>query len=238
MNSKLAITEAAQRRLFFDQQLEGEKKALADAEDDLRATQQKTGLIQVNGQAQMVITSIAQLRAQIASSEVQLQALRTSSTDQNPDVIRVKEEIATMSAQLAKLEEDQHRQVQPGDISIPAGSLPQESLEYLRKYREVKYHETLFDLLSKQYEAARIDEAKSAPIIQVVDQAIPPDKRSGPKRLMILAGAPCLAFVSACFYALVLGGLASMRDAPETAEKFSLVRRALKGNNKRSLSIR
>ncbi len=238
MNSNLAITEAAQRRVFFEQQLNGEKKELENAEDELRATEQKTGLIQLSGQAQMIISSIAQLRAEISSREVELQALRTSSTEQNPDVIRVNEELATMRAQLAKLEDDQHRHVQPGDIAIPAGNVPQESLEYLRKYREVKYHETLFDLLTKQYEAARIDEAKSAPIIQVVDQAIPPDKRSGPSRLLLLVGATFLAFLGVCFYVLVHHGFESMRNAPETAEKFSLLSSALRGSSKGRLRIR
>ncbi|HZQ42560.1 MAG TPA: Wzz/FepE/Etk N-terminal domain-containing protein [Acidobacteriaceae bacterium] len=227
MNSNLAITEAAQRRVFFDQQLNGEKKELENAEDDLRATEQKTGLIQLTSQAQMIINSIAQLRAEIASREVELQSLRTSSTEQNPDVIRVNEEIATMRAQLAKLEDNQHRQVQPGDIAIPAGNVPQESLEYLRKYREVRYHETLFDLLTKQYEAARIDEAKSAPIIQVVDHAIPPDKRSGPKRLLILVGTTFAAFIFSSIWVLVMHGFRVMGRHPQYSSRMHDLSRTL-----------
>jgi tyrosine-protein kinase Etk/Wzc len=188
MNSNLAITEAAQRRVFFDQQLDGEKKALAAAEEDLRATQQKTGLIQLSGQAQMIIQTIAQLRAQISNREVQLQSLRTYATDQNPEVTRLGEEISTMRLQLAKLENDQRSQTRAGDISVPAGQVAQDTLEYVRRLRELKYHETLFDLLSRQYEAARIDEAKSAPIIQVIDQAVPPDRKSSPNRALIVIG--------------------------------------------------
>ena len=233
MNSNLAITEAAQRRVFFDQQLDGEKKALSQAEDDLRATQQKTGLIQLSGQAQMIIGSIVQLRAQISSREVQLQALRTSATDQNPDVIRVQEEISTMRGQLAKLEDDQHRQVQPGDIAIPAGNVPQESLEYLRKYREVKYHETLYELLSKQYEAARIDEAKSAPIIQIVDHAVAPDKKSGPPRLLLILALGILGFILSVCWLVLNDYWRTLTANPLYAPRLELIRNLLRGKERK-----
>jgi tyrosine-protein kinase Etk/Wzc len=220
MNSTLAISEAAQRRIFFDQQMEEEKKALATAEDQLRATQQRTGLIQLSGQAEMIIRSIADLRAEIASREVELQSVMTFATEQNPDAARLQEEINTMKAQLAKLENDEQRQMQPGDITVPAGSVPEASLEYTRNLRDVRYHETLFELLSRQYEAARIDEAKSAPIIQVVDHAIPPDKRSGPKRALILLGLSFGGFLLASLYALLQDGLMNMRKHPQYSSRF------------------
>lgn len=220
VNSNLAITEAAQRKVFFDHQLEGEKKELALAEDDLRATQQRTGLIQLTSQAQMIIQSIAQLRAQIASSEVEMQAMRTFATEQNPDVTRLQEAISTMRGQLSKLEDDQAHHPQPGDISLPAGRVAEDSLEYARKLREVKYHESLFDLLSRQYEAARIDEAKSAPIIQVIDHAVAPDRKSGPHGSLITIGLGILGFLLACTWAFIDQGLRNLRRSPEYAEKF------------------
>ncbi len=219
VNSNLAITEAAQRRVFFDQQLDAEKKSLALAEDDLRATEQRTGVIQLSGQAQMIIQSIAQLRAEIASREVEMQAMRTFATEQNPDVTRLQEVISTMRRQLTKLEDDQARQ-QPGNIALPAGRVAEDSLEYARKFREVKYHESLFDLLSRQYEAARIDEAKSAPIIQVIDRAVAPDKKSGPHGSLITIGLGILGFSLACAWAFISQGLRNLQRSPEYAEKF------------------
>jgi len=219
MNSNLAVGEAAQRRAFFDQQLEEEKKALAFAEEDLRMTQQKTGLIQLSGQAQMIIQTIAKLRADIASREVEMQVLRTSATDQNPEMARLNSEISTMRQQLSKLENDQQRGMSPGNIAVPASRVPQDALEYTRKYREFKYHETLFDLLSRQYEAARIDEAKSLPIIQVIDHAVPPDKRSGPKRALIVLGLGFLGAVLGSVWALIKNGLSGLHEHPEYSSK-------------------
>lgn len=228
MNSSLAITEAAQRKVFFDQQLDIEKKALAAAEEDLRTTEQRTGLIQLSGQAQIVIQSIAQLRAEIASREVELQAMKTFATEENPDVTRVMQELSTMRQQLAKLENDQKTRSQPGDISLPAGRVAEDSLEYARKLRDVKYHDALFDLLSRQYEAARIDEAKSAPIIQVVDKAVPPDKRSGPKRLLLVLGCAFVGFILAAAWVLFIRGLQGMEQHPEYSARVQLLKELLR----------
>ena len=226
MNSTLAVTEAAQRRVFFDQQLNEEKNALNKAEIDLRNTEEKTGLIQLSGQAETIIRSIAETRANIASLEVQLQAVNTFATDQNPDAIRLQQEIATMRKQLANLENNQQK-ITPGDIQVPAGRVPEAGLQYIQKLRELKYHETLFDLLSKQYEAARMDEAKSAPIIQVIDRAIPPDKKSGPPRLLLTLGFGFLGFCFACLWVFVRNGLERMKQIPERAEKLHQLRAAL-----------
>ncbi len=187
MNSTLAITEASQRRLFFSQQIDEEKVALNKAEDELAATQLKTGIIQMSGQAAVIIGTIAQVQAKIANDQVLLKGMLTSATEQNPDVQRLHEEVAALQTQLGELQDNQ-KKLPPGDIEVPAGRVPAQALEYERKLRDVKFHEALFELLSKQFEAARIDEAKSAPLIQVVDRAIPPDKKSGPPRTLIVLG--------------------------------------------------
>lgn len=223
MNSTLALTEAAQRRLFFSQQVDAEKAALAKAEDALASTQRKTGIIQLSGQAEMILVSISQVQAQITSDQVQLQGLLASSTEQNPDVQRLRQELAALNAQLSKLQDSQRR-LQPGDTQIPAGRLPQDALDYGRKLRDVKYHETLLNLLSRQYEAARIDEAKSAPLIQVVDRATPPDKRSGPPRALIIAGAGFAGFVLACLWSLSGYVLRRVGELPEFRTKLELLR--------------
>ena len=228
LNSNLAITEAAQRRVFFDEQLEEEKRALTAAEDDQRATQQRTGVIQLSGQAEMIIRSIAELRAQIASREVELQSMLTFATNQNPDVSRIQEEISTMRSQLSRLENDESRKTLPGDIAVPAGQVAEDSLEYTRKLREVKYHETLFDLLSKQFEAARIDEAKSAPIIRVIDHALPPDKKSGPHRLLIVLGFGFAGFCGVCLASFLKVGLRNLPNNPLYARKLALLKESFR----------
>jgi len=188
-NDRIAFTEAGQKRLFFQEQLEKEKDSLADAEVELARTQEQSGLIQPGGQAQLQLESIAQIQAQIASREVELAALSQGATGQNPDIIRLRSEIEGLQAQLSKLERSTGK-TGGGNVQIPTAKVPELTLTYVRKAREVKYHEALYELLLRQYEAAKLDEARSAPLMQVVDYAVVPDTKAGPGRLLmtILAG--------------------------------------------------
>jgi tyrosine-protein kinase Etk/Wzc len=184
-NKRLALTESSQRRLFFEEQLSNEKNSLANAEVDLQKSQERTGLIAPAGQTAMQIQSIAQMRAQIADREVELAGLRQSATDQNPGVVTLVTEIEGLRGQLARMQSGKGAG-KVGDIAT--SEVPELGLEYIRKAREVKYHEALFEILLKQYESARMDEARDPPLLQLLDQAIAPDVKSGPPRGLICLG--------------------------------------------------
>jgi uncharacterized protein involved in exopolysaccharide biosynthesis len=235
VNSRLAIGQAAQRRLFYDKEVAAERTALAAAEDDLKRTEEKTGLIQLDGQAQMTIRNIATAQAEIASREVQLGVTRTFATDQNPEVIRLEQEIASLKSQLAILENSQ-RNLVPGDLQVPSGRVPEASLEYVRKVREVRYHESLFELLTKQQEAATLDEAKSTPLIQVVDPAETPERKSGPSRSLITLGLGFVGFLLSAAWAILRDVLAGMRRTPAQAARLDQIQSALRFRKSRSVS--
>jgi uncharacterized protein involved in exopolysaccharide biosynthesis len=198
-NSRLAITDAAQRRLFFQQRLSKEKDDLNDAEIALKNTQTDTGLVAPGGQAESLIRSAAQLRAEISVRQVSLESMRWYATDGNAQVQMLKREISALQEQLAGME----GKGQAGStLEVPAGVLPGASLAFLRKVRDVKFHEALCEMLAKQYEAALLDEARQAPVIQVVDTARIPDERSGPRRLRIVLVSALAGMVLGAFYVL------------------------------------
>lgn len=197
-NSGLALTSASQRRQFFEQQLAVEKNALAEAEVALKKVQQGSGLVFPQGQSEALIRSIAQLRAEIAGREVQLQGMRAYAAPGNPQLQMVEREAVALRGQLDKLERGA-----PEGSAVPARNLPEAGLEYVRKVRDVKYHELLFEILSRQYEAARIDEARMAPLVQVVDPAVVPDKKTWPPRALFTLAAGCLGALGACVFVLV-----------------------------------
>lgn len=220
LNSRFAVTESAQRRQFFDRQLESEKRELAAAEAQMRAIQERTGLVQVNSQTEVVIRSMAQVRAEITSREVMLEGLLAGATDQNPEVVRQRSEIESLRARLQQLQNSPAADAHSG---MAASRLPGAGLEYLRALRELKYHETLFEVLAKQRETARIDEAKQATVVQVVDYAVAPEVKSGPSRMLyILLGG----FSQALFAAAIVLTRHGMRQ-PELAERWHALRRAL-----------
>lgn len=144
-------------------------------------------MIQPDGQIQAIIVAAAQLKGTIAAKEVELKAMRTFATVQNPALLHTQEELRGLQAQLAKLESS--RSTSAGDFMVPTGRIPAVGVEYVRGVREVKYYETIFQLLAKQFELAKIDEAKDLTQIQLLDQAIPAERKSKPKRALItLAG--------------------------------------------------
>jgi tyrosine-protein kinase Etk/Wzc len=197
-NGRLALGQSSQRRLFFGQQLAKEKDDLEDAEVDLKKTEEQSGLIAPTGQTEMEIDTIAQTQAQIAVRQVQLAALREGGTEENPEVVRLRSEISDLQGQLARLQNGSGR----SSTTIPTSKVPEVQLEYVRKEREVKYHEALFDMLSRQYEAARLDEARDAPVLQVLDPPSYPDSKSGPKRLYIMLGGLVVGFFASCAWVL------------------------------------
>jgi len=226
LNAKLAVGQASQRRVFYQHQLDDEKEQLADAEDALKQTQEKTGLIQLNGQAEQIIRNIASMKAQIASREVELGVAHTFATDQNPDVAELEQQIDGLKKQLSILESTQANSL-PGDAQVPSGRVPAAGLDYLRKLREVRYHESLLELLSQQLEAAALDEAKSVPQIQVVDPAQVPEKKSGPSRILITFGFLLLGLMISSAWAILTGVISSIRERPEQAARLAALRAAL-----------
>lgn len=193
-NSRVALTDASQRRSFFENQLEKEKIALATAEVALRNTQESTGLVAPTGQAEGLIRAVSQMHAEILMRQAQVEGMKAYAADDNPHLKMAERELQALQSKLDQLERGKHI---PGSPELAAGQLPEAGLEYVRRYRDVKYHEALFEILSKQYEAARLDEAKSSSLVQVIDRAVPPERRSWPPRALLIIAAAILAALAA-----------------------------------------
>jgi uncharacterized protein involved in exopolysaccharide biosynthesis len=227
VNQNLAITEASQRRLFYEQQIKAEQRQLSSAELALTQVQEKSGLLQPEAQARAIIGGIADLRAQVATHEVQLRTMRSYATENNPELQRAETELAGMRSELAKLEHS-NAAAGNGNLAIPARQMPEAELEYLRRSREVKYHEALYDFLGKQLEAARIDEGQNAILVQVVDTAVAPESKSGPKRLLIVLVSTTAVFLVACLAVLLIEALRRKHQDPSQGPRLALLWHSLK----------
>lgn len=226
LNKGFAVTEAAQRRLFFEEQLKDTKDALIRSEESVKGFQERTGAIRINEQATAVIGGIAQLRAQIAAKEVQLKVMQTYATPQNPDIQRAEEELRGMREQLRRLETTSGNH--NPDPLMPTGRIPAVGTEYIRKLREFKYQEALYEILLKQYEAARLDEVRDAAIIQVIEKAIPPEERVKPKRRQMVMIATITGFFLSVFIAFFMEYKEKAYSDPENKERIDTFRRYLK----------
>ena len=218
----LAVTEAAQRRLFFEEQLKDVKTSLVNAEEAMKSFQEKTGAFQVEDQAKAVIEGIANLRAQIAAKEVEIKVMKTYSTPNNPDLQKAEEALRGLKTELNKLEAKGGSGYDP---LMPTGRMPSVGTEYMRKLRDLKFNETLFELLTKQYEIARLDEARDAAIIQVIDKAVPPQKKTKPKTILLIAVATCIGFFLSVLLAFFMEYTEKSSRNPETKVRFEILKK-------------
>jgi uncharacterized protein involved in exopolysaccharide biosynthesis len=228
LNSQLAIGEAGQRRLFYEEKLNAERDALSESEVALKQAEEKTGLLQPDAQARVIIQSVADMRAMVAMREVQIEAMRSYATKDNPELKRAEQELGGLRAQLAKMERSSPDSAN-GDVAVPTRKLPEAELEYLRRARDLKYHEALYEFLGKQLEAARIDEAKDAVVVQVVDKAVAPERKSGPHRITTILLCALVAFLLTCAGILIAESLKRRREQdPQLRARLALLEHYLR----------
>jgi len=213
---RIAVSEAQLRRVFFEKQLRETKENLVKAEQALQVVQEKSGVIVLDKQAEALITNAALVRAQISEREVQLRVLRTSATEQNPAVMRLNSELRGLRAELARMESSQPGA--PGSaVDMPVGRIPEAAIDYVRARRELKLQETLLEGMVRQYEIAKLDEAKEGPSLQQVDVAQVPDYKSRPSRSLIVFASTLIALLLVSAWVVVRRYAAVLREVDPVA---------------------
>jgi uncharacterized protein involved in exopolysaccharide biosynthesis len=203
LNRTLNVTEAGRNRGFIESRLKETERDMRKAEEDLRRFQEQNKAVVLQEQARAAIQGAAQLKGEIMAAEVQLEVVRGFSTEQNPQVIQLKTQIEEMKRQYARMQYGQGMELpafskNPGEphpeIVVPFARVPRVGLDLARLTREAKVQQTVFELLTQQYEQAKIAEARDSPIVQVLDRAVPAEWKSKPKtrQNMMIAGAVSL----------------------------------------------
>jgi tyrosine-protein kinase Etk/Wzc len=223
LSNTLALTEASQRRVFFERQLQSAKASLAAAEASMKRIIDTKGVVNVDSDSRAVLEMTGRLRARISAKEIELDSMRAFLTDKNPDYLRGEEELRSLKAELGRLENGRDRPAQGANqVEDSRG------LENIKVLRDVKYYQMLYELLAKQYEGARLDEAKDSSIIQVVDIAVEPERRYKPKRAVLVLVATFAAFVFSVVFAYVLDAKAKLVNVPEGAARWARLKAYLR----------
>jgi tyrosine-protein kinase Etk/Wzc len=209
--NQIAVSSASRKRLFFEGQLKQAHMSLATAEAEMSTFQEDTGAIRIDEQARAVLDGIAKLQARVMAKEIELKVMKTYATPYNRDVRKIEEELSGLQEQLKKLDAKDNKN--PSGI-ISTGQLPTVSAEYVRKLREFKYQEALYEILIKQYEAARMAEAQDATLINVLDAAVVPEIAIGPKRKQIVLLVTAVAFFFAVLGVLATDGVRKKLNSP------------------------
>ena len=206
---KLATTEAQQRRLFFEKQLTLAKDKLIQSEIALKATGVSGSVLKSNPAS--ALAAVAGLQASVTAQEVKLGAMRGYLAETAPDFKQAMNELANLRAQLAKQEKDS---------PSTSGTASAEG-DYITRYREFKYHETLFELFTKQFELAKVDEAREGALIQVLDTAQAPERKAKPKKAMIAIIATLVAGFALLLFVFVRQALSNAVQDSDSAQKMT-----------------
>ena len=209
-----AITEAKQRRIFLEGQLENAKNNLRQAEQTLNASGINSSVLKSSGAA---LAEVAGLKGQITAQEIKLASMRGYLTEAAPDFKQAQTELAALRAQLDRIEK-----AEPASTDSNTGNT-----DYIAKYRNFKYYETLFALFKSQYDTARIDERREADPIQVVDVAVPPDRNSKPQRVQMVIFTTLGAGIALLLMIFIRHASLNSIKTPDTAAKLRRLNQAL-----------
>lgn len=210
LNGSMVSSSSDARRVFFEQQLIDERAELEKAEEALKETQEKTGLFLPQGEAQAGLNATAQLQGQLDAAEDRLAGLLVGATDQNPQVVQARAQIAQLRSQLARQQQNDSAQ----SAGIPSNNrFPGLTLEVEEKERDVRAAETSYDTLLAQYGKARLASIDPGPQLEIVDRAVPPEFKSGPNTRSLLQYGIIAGFLAGLLYLLFFEPLRGMLRA-------------------------
>lgn len=201
---RLAVTEAQQRRVFFEAQLLNVKEKLTNAELALRASGVNSTALKSN--PQVAVEAVARIQAEISAHEIKLSAMRSYLADSAPTLRQALTELVALRSQLSKLEKT-------NDLPSLTGS------DYVARFRDFKYYETLFELFAKQFELAKVDEAREGTLVQVVDVAEPPERKSRPKRALIAIITSLTTAMLLVLFLFLKVGMVKLASNQKTTDK-------------------
>ena len=209
---RLAVTEAQQRRMFFEKQLAQTKDNLAKADLALKSSGINSSILKSSPAS--AVEAVARLKAGISVQEVKLGTMRNYLTESSPDFKQALSELASLKSQLTKSEKEE-----------PAS---QGSSDYVARYREFKYQETMFELFAKQFEMAKVDESREGAVIQLLDIAEPPERKAKPKKAMIAIIAALASGFTLLLFVFIRSALKSASQNQETQNRVSALQASWK----------
>ena len=228
INRTVNISEGHRKRVFLQKRLKKVKDDLMMAESALEVFQQKYGLVSISDQAKAAIEGAAQIKGDIIAAQTELEVLKKFGTEKQNEAVMLKAKIAELKEQLERIEKGSPSSDKNGsdEFFIPFNQIPDLGMKLARLMREAKIQEEVFKLITTQYELAKIEEAKDMDTIQVLDRAVPPDKKSSPKRALIVILSTVVAFFLAIFLAFFLEYLHRVKT--EDPERYQQMSQAMK----------
>lgn len=191
---ELNTKKAKNNRIFLEERVAENKRDLRNAEDSLNTFQEEWGMIEITTQAKVVIETAAQLKAEILKATAMREALSSNLGQNHAEVLKLENQINALNKEYSSLHSRQSNQIQENDVLLPIGELPGLGLKYYRLFRDVEIQNKLHEMLVPLLEQAKIQEARTIPVLRLLDRAVPPTYKYRPKRALIVVGIVCVYF--------------------------------------------
>lgn len=218
INIKLNTEEARNNRIIIEKRYLQNLADLKSAEDTLRKFQQKYGIYYLPEQAKVAVEAAAELEAQIIAEEVKLGVLQRQLGDDAAEVRAVKIQIEEMKRRLNQMKEGSEKLKGEMTLFVPFKDMPELGLQYLRLYRDYEIQNKLLEFIVPLYEQAKIEEQKNVPVVQVLDYAVPPEKKARPFRTLIILSVFASALV---LFVIMVFALSSAEHKTKASEVFA-----------------
>ncbi|CAB5084748.1 Tyrosine-protein kinase (EC [Olavius algarvensis associated proteobacterium Delta 3] len=243
-NQKVNTSEGQRKREFLDKRLEKVKKDLIDAENALREFQEKYKLFSIEEQAKVAIEGAARIKSEIIITQTELEVLKQFGTVRQNEAIMLKAKIDELQDQLEGIEvgsaknniDTQKENEKNSNFYIPFKEIPELGLQLTRLMREAKIQEKVFEIITTEYEMAKIEEAKDVNTIQMLDNAVPPDKKSAPRRLTIVFLSTVSALLISVSYVFFIEFLNKIRKSDPA--KFQIILNSVNFSRKKNQNIK
>lgn len=221
--AQLSTSEARRERVFLEQQLQKVNADLEAAERNFSDFASKNTAIDIPAQGKAMVQAVATLQGELIAAEAELSGLQQIYSDNNARVRSAQARVNELQKKLNEIGGQANSDTGKDDnasIYPSLRKLPVLGLTYADLYRQEKIEETVYELLTQQYEMAKVEEAKEIPTVKVLDPAIVPTKKSFPPRTMIVA-LGCIAGVSCHMFWLIVGVLWSAIDIKDPRKIFA-----------------
>jgi len=228
------ISRGHNMRVFIEKRLGQMDTSLADAGESLRTFQEANRVASVEDETKAAVDAYAKMKAELSLQEAEYEAARSGARDDNPYVDNLRRAVAASRDELRKLE----RGGGAGGFGVGFGvsfeRLPVVAAQFAQKYLDFKIQQEAYATLYEQYEYARVLEARDAPALTVLDYAQPPERRSFPRRTVIVGAVLAFSLFAGIAFAFVAEYFAFIRVArPEEYQGWRAVTSELEGRFRR-----
>ncbi len=208
INKQVVMSSGKRMRIFIEKRLLEAKDELGRIENEMKTFMETNRAVKLDEQSRVIIEAVGSIKGQLMAKELELQTLLSYAAPTNPQVEILQTQVKQLKEQMRELDEGSGQK----DLFVPTSNIPRLTARYTTLLRDAKIQETLFELLTQQFEMAKIQESKDSPIIQALDYAKPPEKKSKPKRALIIVTATFASLLLSILLVFSIQGLDRLRQ--------------------------